>query len=124
MRDATANEQPVLARFVSLNIINRCDVDQKLGLHETEIQHRPQRLAAGDEFRRTTVTGKPERRRHVGWPSIIEGHRLHGVPRAAAMVSRMRRGVIGEISMSAPTGRTAPFTAFVIAAPPPPYPPP
>ena|SRR5689334_9979314 len=61
MCDATADEQRVFACFDSLEVVDRCDVDQKVGLHETEIEHWPERLAAGDEFRRTIVCGKPER---------------------------------------------------------------
>ena len=94
------------------------DVDQQVGLDQPQIQHRTERLAAGEKLH-DDVVAAAERNRggKIGRARIIEPNRLHVALRpACAMAVKIRRGVIGESSNSAPNGRKASLTALAIAA--------
>src|SRR5262249_5618511 len=94
-------------------------VDQQIGLRKPQVEHRPERLAAGDELHCEIIArGEDNRAPDVGGTSILESCGLHAALRlaAAAIASRIRAGVMGEHASSAPKGRKASLTAFVIAA--------
>ena len=95
------------------------DVDEQRRLRQAQVEHRAERLAAGQHLGRP-VAGEqlaaPRRR-----PSAARsrrrrascGCRLHS---RAAIASTMRRGVIGDSVISTPRRRSASLTALAIAA--------
>ena len=94
------------------------DVDEERRLGEAQVEHRPQRLAAGEDL---GVGPAGEHGHGLGdrlRPRVVEGGRLHAaaLARARSTASTMRRGVIGETSSSAPRPFSASLTALVMAA--------
>src|SRR5207244_8142142 len=96
------------------------NVDQQARPREPQVQHRSERLPAGQEL----GPGGPQRRqslRNVAWPDIVEACRLHamsvraGAPARSIAASR-RRGVSGVSVSSTPSGRNASLTALKTTA--------
>ena len=70
------------------------EIDEQIGLDEPQIEHRPERLPAGEKLDRDVVAGAERQGGgDVAGALVVEGDRLHGalLP-AAAIASRMRRG--------------------------------
>src|SRR3954453_17147305 len=118
MRDA-ASDRYRLRRFIhALERGNPGDIDQEIGLHQAQIQHRPEGLAARQEFDRGVFAA---RSRHsggkIGRTHVVETNRLNLWLRpACAIACNTCRGVIGETRSSARNGRKASLTALMIAA--------
>src|SRR5262245_59203614 len=119
MGNAGADPQRLRRLRKLLELGNPGKVDQQIELREPQVEHRPERLAAGDEFRREIIArGEDDRASDVGGASILELCGLHAALRLAAdaIASRIRAGVMGEHVSSAPKGRNASLTALTIAA--------
>ena len=121
MRDQGAEHQLAAGELGPLELGKAGNVDQQLRLHQPQIEHRPERLAAGDDLRRTV--GRSEHRQRsvqVAWAFVAEGCRLHAAllsaARAASTASTTRCGVIGDRISSTPSGLSASLTALAIAA--------
>ncbi|MHC2384540.1 hypothetical protein ACVIU7_000212 [Bradyrhizobium liaoningense] len=97
------------------------NIHDQLRLHQPQIEHRPERLAAGDDFGRPAA-GCQHREccREIAWAFIGEGSGLHAAllsaARAASTAATIRCGVIGDCISSTPSGRSASLTALAIAA--------
>src|SRR5262249_49679326 len=88
------------------------------GLREPQVEHRPKRLAAGDELHREIIARcENNRAPDVRGASVLESCGLHAALRlaAAAIASKIRAGVMGEHASSAPKGRRASLPAWVAA---------
>ena len=85
------------------------DIDQQIGLHQSHVQHRAQRLAAGHDLDRHALVGDQfKSRTDFAGTSVVEIDRLHArAPSAdlegcrflflaSSIASSTRRGVIGE----------------------------
>src|SRR5262245_37460518 len=80
-------------------------------MHDTQVQHRAERLAARQEL---GLRGQElERAREVFRALVVESRGLHFF---FINASTMRRGVMGDSVISTPSGASASFTAFAIAA--------
>ena len=114
--DAGADRQRV-GGFLDLRQLGDAgQIDQHIRLRQAKVEHGAERLAAGDEFD-GQVAAFRQRNRSSGIRRalVLEPNRLHDRARCA-IACRMRRGVIGDTSNSAPSGRSASFTALAIAA--------
>ena len=105
-----------VGRFVDTREVRQVvDLHQQLRLHHAQVQHRPERLAAGEHARLgTALRQRGDRVGHAGRTQQVERRGLH-VARASR-AARMRRGVIGNAVISTPSGASASFTALAIAA--------
>src|SRR5678815_1576922 len=118
MGNAASDRDSVGGLLDLFELGNRGDVDQQVGLYQAQIQHRAERLPAGQKLHRdvlacTERAGGGE----VAGAFVIEAYRFHVVLRpACAMAVRIRRGVMGECSSSTPNRRRASFTALTMAA--------
>src|SRR5690606_25750219 len=91
--------------------------DEPLRLREAQVEHRSERLAAGDHAPHAFgVREALHRGSDVGCALVIEGRRLHACSRAACRAASSRRGVTGVSVISTPSGASASLTAFTIAA--------
>src|SRR5262245_63516633 len=104
-----------------LELPQSSDIDQKIGKHDPQVEHRQQRLAAGDCHRCRTVRG--ERCAGLGnglRGHVVEGCRFHGrrafARLATSIASETRRGVSGVSLKLAPMSRNASATALAMAA--------
>ena len=97
------------------------NIDDEIGLDQPQIEHRPERLATGDDLGcAIRLRQQSERCVQILGTLVSERHRFHAaglaVARAASTASTRRRGEIGECSTSTPSGRKASLTALAIAA--------
>src|SRR5258705_2961418 len=128
MGHAGAEHYMIPELFRMLQLVQRRDVDNQVGLHQPQVQHGPKRLTTGQHFGMRVLIGQ-QADRIVKMPRTLIGkiNRLHGRDPAgtaalarrnlaAAMDSRTRRGVIGEYNSSAPNPLSASLTALAIAA--------
>src|SRR5262249_40044425 len=108
----------VRALFDILQLLDAGDVDHKIGLYQAQVQKRPERLPACKQFDGRVVRArKADSRRNVGRTRIVKTDWLHGeLRRARAIPVRIPRGVIGDTSISTPSGRKASLTALAMAA--------
>src|ERR1700690_1007592 len=121
MRDTGADDEFIAAAFGPFQFGKPGYVDDQIRLDQPQIEHRPQRLPAGNDLGRAVRPGHQGKRGlHVGWTIVGERCRLHAADlsasRAASTASTMRRGEIGECRSSTPSGRSASFTALAMAA--------
>src|SRR5688572_251134 len=80
-------------------------------MRHAQVEHRAERLGACG--RAAAFREEPQRFGDVGGPRVVEGGGFHLLARIA---STMRRGVSGDSVISTPSGASASFTAFAIAA--------
>ena len=121
MGDAGAEHEFVAAALGLLELGKPGDVDDQLRLDQPQIEHRPERLATGDDFGGSVgLVQHGKRRLQIARTFIGERRRFHAAglsaSRAARIASTTRRGVIGECINSTPSGRSASLTALAIAA--------
>jgi hypothetical protein len=118
MGNAASDHDRVRGFLDLLEFGNRRDVDQQIRLYQAQVQHRPERLPAGQIFHHGVLAAtEREGSGEVVRAFVIETYRFHCALRpACAMASRIRRGVIGEWSSSAPSRCNASFTPLTIAA--------
>ena len=119
MRDGGADGDRVRVLADGRQLGDARDVDQQRRLGEAQVEHRAQRLAAGQHLGTRRAGEHLQRFGHRRWPRVVEGYRLHAAAafaRARSIASTMRRGVIGETSSSAPRPASASLTALVMAA--------
>ena len=115
--DAGADQKTIVLGLDAQQIGHRCDVDQEVRLCQAEIEHRSERLAAGQKLHRKVLAlQKCDRIGQSRRPRIIESCGLHAASLALWIASKMRRGVMGEAQTSAPSGRSASLIALAIAA--------
>ena len=74
--DAGADQKTVVLGLDAQQLGHGCDVDQQVGLRQAQIQHRPERLAAGQKLRRKVLA--------------LQQMRSHR-PKSPAARNRMRR---------------------------------
>src|SRR5262249_24050774 len=120
MRRQGADANGARCRRNLLELVQSPDIDQKVRQRHAQIEHRQQRLAAGD-CRRRTVCGQQGAGLGDGFRhGVVESRRFHGWPsfarRAASIASETRRGVSGVSLKVAPISRNASATALAMAA--------
>src|SRR5262249_26058142 len=109
MSDAGADHQFSLAISHVAEFLDTGEVDDEVGLHQPQIEHRSERLASRHHLDGPAVVrNKLDRRVNVAGTGIVEIDRLHAdtpsansgllalrISVAAWIASRTRRGVIG-----------------------------
>ncbi|MEY9726030.1 hypothetical protein ABIA07_001931 [Bradyrhizobium yuanmingense] len=121
MGDEGAQHELVAGDLCALELGKARNVDDQLRLHQPQIEHRAERLAAGDDLCRSAARGQHrESRIEVARALVSEGRRFHAAllsaARAASTAATIRCGVIGDCISSTPSGRSASLTALAIAA--------
>jgi hypothetical protein len=99
-------------------------IDEERGTRQPQVQHRTERLPAGQKLAAAFGLGqRRERLSHVGRPQIVEARGLHATPDetgadgpARSSAASRRRGVSGVSLSSTPNGRSASLTALKITA--------
>ena len=103
-----------------LELVEPAEIDQQIDQGGAQVEHRHQRLPAGDRGRGDAVAR--ERRAGLGHglgPDVVEGRGFHAPPfarRARSTASDTRRGVSGVSLKLAPMLRNASATALAITA--------
>ncbi len=118
VRHAGADGDAVVALLIGAKLFEAGHVNQRRRSGQAQVEHWPERLSARKDLGPAPLVGEQIQGggERVG-PRVGEIDRLHAAaPRARAIASRMRRGVIGECSTSAPSGRSASLIALPIAA--------
>ncbi len=119
MRDAGADHELVAAPVGVFEFGKAGNVDDQIRLDQAEVEHRAERLPAGHDLGGALgFCHQGDRRIQACRPLIGEGCGFHAcrLSRASSTASTSRRGEIGECRSLTPSGRSASFTALVIAA--------
>ena len=119
--DAGAQHEFVAPTLGLLEFGNRGDIDDHLRLHQPQIEHRPERLPAGDDLDGVVgLAQHGQRGLQIAGTFIAERRRFHAAglsaSRAARIASTTRYGVTGDCISSTPSGRSASLSALTIAA--------
>src|SRR5262249_45471365 len=104
-----------------LELLQAAEVDQQVGQGHAQVEHRQQRLAAGNRRGgRAVERQRGARFGHRLGRDVIERRRLHAsasrMRRARSIASATRRGASGVSLKLAPISRKASATALAIAA--------
>jgi hypothetical protein len=116
MGNAGAKHQLVVAPLSLLQLGQRRDVDDHVRLHQPQIEHRAERLAARDDL--GGAAGFDQQRQRflqVARAFIAERRRFHAVVLFAALAVHRRDDAVGrdrDCINSAPSGRSASLTAL------------
>ena len=122
--DAGADAPACAGVFDLLQRLEPRDVDQERGPRKPQVQHRSERLSAGQElWPLAPAASDGQCLRHIAGTDVVERARpscaatrgsLDGLARPIA--SSSRRGVSGVSVSSTPSGRSASLTALKITA--------